>query len=268
MAAVGQSKPRRKYRKRRSRVSKKTAKENTKDTLPPVVIEYISVPKHWFTDPLNHAMTTSVRPPTKLTRRKQQKIELRVPEDIFIELMQPVETGTIPDFKWIDETKKGLTPTSDRKTFLKYDYTIGKPHIIDAIWRLDEVEKKQRARRTRAGGADCRGHGSSRLHLSAAAALRGELSDLLSQVTGNVIMNFKVPKQSRAMPTLVIKFSVSTMDKNGNIEWANTYSAPTAAGLRNRMHHHLNWMKQSSQHPTLAHMSTEGGGDSVRPQRV
>eukprot|EP00966_Prymnesium_polylepis_P227206 5257558-Prymnesium_polylepis.1 len=28
-------------------------------------IEYISVPKHWFSEPLNHSMKTAVRPPTK-----------------------------------------------------------------------------------------------------------------------------------------------------------------------------------------------------------
>ena len=258
MPVVGPSKQRNQNRKRRVGASEKNAKRSKKGNAPLRVVEYISVPKHWFSDPLNHSMTTSVRPPTRLTRRKQQVVTLRMPEEVFIDLMKPVATGDIPEFAWIDEAKTQLKPTTSKpnSTVLEYNYTVAKPSVVDAIWRLHEVEEK----RTKHGKVFRRGHGSARLHLSAAAAARGELSDLLSQVTGNVIIKFKVPKNSRTMPTLVIKFSVSTMDRTGNVEWVNNYQAKTREALRNRMKHHLAEMKANAEYPTLTHMVAKGGG--------
>ena len=60
----------------------------------PKIIEYIKVPKHWFSDPLLHAMKTVMRPPTAVTsRRKELKLEVRVPKEIFFDLVRPLETG-------------------------------------------------------------------------------------------------------------------------------------------------------------------------------
>ena len=55
------------------------------------IIEYISVPKHWFVEPLHHAMKTVVRPPTKKTRRKELNIDMKMPKQIFIELTLKAE---------------------------------------------------------------------------------------------------------------------------------------------------------------------------------
>ena len=81
---------------RRKEIKKKKARE----------IEYIRVPKHWFSDPLHHHMKTVVRPPTKRTRRKVQLIECKVPQDIFVDLMQPMDDGDMKDFAWEDETNR------------------------------------------------------------------------------------------------------------------------------------------------------------------
>ena len=69
-------------------------------------IEYIKVPKHWFTEPLNQAMKTAVRPPTARTRRKELVIEQRMPMAIFIELMKPMETGDINNLEWEDTRRR------------------------------------------------------------------------------------------------------------------------------------------------------------------
>jgi hypothetical protein len=67
-------------------------------------------------------MAALVRPPTKNTRRKELKIELRIPEAVFIDLLNPLETGVMTDFKWTDESKIALEPTSSKKTFDLYKY--------------------------------------------------------------------------------------------------------------------------------------------------
>jgi hypothetical protein len=59
------SRPVRSRRRRKGATKAKTSTKKPKK--PKRVIEYIQVPKHWFSDPLNHAMKTAVRPPTKLT---------------------------------------------------------------------------------------------------------------------------------------------------------------------------------------------------------
>ena len=52
------------------------------------------MPKHWFSTPLHHHMKTVVRPPTARTRRKEIKIEMKIPLVIFVELMQPLDTDS------------------------------------------------------------------------------------------------------------------------------------------------------------------------------
>jgi hypothetical protein len=228
-------------------------------------IEMILVPKHWFADPLNHSMAVMVRPPTALTRRKQLTLEVRVPQQTFFDLVQPLETNDIDGFEWLDAKKSALKPTEVKKSFSLYKYTISKPSQVDKVWRLESQDSK-RARPTKKGKTlpFRRGHGSAKLHLSQAEARRGARTCLMSQVTGNVVMQLKVPAEQRVMPTLTIKFAVSTMDEQGNIEWASTYGAKTAAALRKQMQHHLSRMASDPEYPTLDHMHATGGSDAIR----
>ena len=78
---------------------------------------------------------------------------------------------------------------------------------------------------------------------------------MIAQVTGNTTVSLKVPALERAMPTLIIKVSVATMDKQGHILWPTTYSAKTAAALRKQMRHHLQEMIHNPEYPTLSHMT-------------
>ena len=231
-------------------------------------IEYIKVPKHWFTEPLNQAMKTAVRPPTARTRRKELVIEQRMPMAIFIELMKPMETGDINNLEWEDEEKTALKPTTNEKTFKtmdEYTYVISKPAMVDKFWRLQAAESKGRK------GPFRRGLGSARLHLSKAAEQRGERTALLAQVTGNVTVSLKVPKKERAMPFFVLKYRVSTLNRHGHVEWATTFSDRTAAALRKQMLTHLQAMIDYPEYPTLPSMvgaMLQGGSESVRPESV
>lgn len=201
-------------------------------------------------------MTTVVRPPTALTRRKEIKIDVRIPEQIFLELMNPLESGCVTGFKWKNEAKTSLEPTRDRPTFLEYKYVINKPELIDKLWRL-EVREAPSKKRGKDGEliASRRGHGCARLHLSAAAEARGERTDLVAQVVGNMTVMLKVPKNERAMPSLCVKVKIATMDANGHIIWPATFEAATKAALRKQMRYHIKAMIDSPEFPTLTQMT-------------
>ena len=234
------------------------------------VIEYITVPKHWSADPLKHAMKTAVRPPTKLTRRKQIVIELKVPPQIFFDIMRPFETGELTGLEWVDPEKSALKPTNEKPTYHEYKYTVSKPAQNDKLWRLQDGEIAPRRQKKKDGSAVAfrRGKGCSRLHLSAAAEERGARTDLLAQVTGNVILTLKVAKKERVMPTLKIAVAISTMNHSGDIIWAKKYEDRTAAALRKQMRQHLQEMIADPEYPTLQQMTPAltMGGDAVRAE--
>ena len=56
-------------------------------------------------------MKTSVRPPTKSSRRKELRIDMKIPTGIFVGLMKPLDTGDAEGLEWTDETKAELVPT-------------------------------------------------------------------------------------------------------------------------------------------------------------
>lgn len=242
--------PRRKPRSKRSTA----LTVMTKRKKVPKKIEYITIPKHWFTDPLTHSMKTVVRPPTARTRRKELKIEMKLPMQCFLDLMQPLETDCVTGFEWTDETKTQLKPTKSSKALCQYKYIIDKPSLVDRIWRL---EQRETAGRCRDGTLKPtrRGLGASRLHLSEAAADRGEMSDLLAGITGNLTIHLTEPLKERAMPTLKMLLKVSTMDKNGHIIWGQTFAPRTAAALRKQLRDHLSKMMESVEYPTLTQMT-------------
>ena len=234
-------------------------------------VEYIKVPKHWFADPLHHIMKTIVRPPTARTRRKEQEIKIRVPEQIFLELMKPLNDNCMEAFEWVDEEKSALRPTRCGGTLTEYKYTCKNPEVLDSLWRLQDWEKapvgKKTGKKTGKERSTRRGHGCARLHLSAAAEERGERTDLLAQVSGNTTITFKVPHEERVMPTLTMTTKVSTMDKNGHIIWPTTFGNATKAALRKQMRYHLKEMIDNPEYPTLTGMlpSLTTASESVRP---
>ena len=123
------------------------------------------MPKHWFSMPLHQSMRTCVRPPTKRTRRKEQRIETRIPLGVFVDLMQPMETGDMQGFEWANASKTKLKPTKDTKSVEHYKYTINMPAKVGTFWGLERTEVPRRVRQGGKLVRRRRGLGSSRLHL-------------------------------------------------------------------------------------------------------
>ena len=190
--------------------------------------------------------------------RKELSIDFRMPQDNFVDLMKPMDTGDMENFEWEDEQKKSLVPTKVGKSFNEFKYLISKPSLVDKFWCLENKESLLKMRKDGKLVQRRRGLGSARLHLSKAAEERGERTDLLAQITGNVSVYFKVPKNERAMPTGVIKCKVSTLTKSGHIEWATTFMPRTAAALRKQMQTHLRSMIESPDYPTLTTSNEQG----------
>jgi hypothetical protein len=145
-------------------------------------VEYIRVPKCWFGDAVSSAMVKSVRPPTSKTRRKRIVLKKKVPAQIFWDLLAPFESNEIEGLVWNVGRTAAQNPTKATAAHLQYHYHIRKPGHVDRLWRLEERElEKANAKRIRR-----RGHGAAKLHLSLASQERGERSNLLAQVTGNI----------------------------------------------------------------------------------
>lgn len=233
--------------------------KKSKGATPPRKIEYIRVPKHWFSDVLEHSMTTVIRPPTARTRRKELKIEVKIPEEIFLDLVRPLTTDCVAGFQWTDDKKAALKPTKTAKTYTMYRYDVTKPEVVDKIFRLHEREPNEPKKKKKGEDGQVlphrRGHGCSKLHLSAAAEERGERTNLLAQVVGKVTLSLKVPKFEKAMPILRILLKVATMSEMGHIIWPTTFDAPTAAALRKQMRYHIKTMIDDPQYPTLTTMA-------------
>ena len=180
-----------------------------------------------------------------------------------------IDPSCITAMEWTTEEKLELKPTLDKPTYKDYKYTVTKPAILDELWRLEQreiVPLKPKKNNQGEIVAFRRGKGCARLHLSGAAAERGELTDLLAQVTGNVIVKLKVPKLKRVMPTFRMTFCVPTLNQSGDVIWANTYESRTAIALKKRMRHHLKEMIEDPEYPTLDAMrpALTMGGESVR----
>ena len=206
---------------------------------------------HWFTEPLFKKMRAVVRPPTSSTRRKQQVITKDIPMEAFCQLLEKLDSGEVEGLVWLNGEKTELEATEVFPTYSVYKYKLDKPAIVDKVWdlrtieeRLAVISQKKVQKRWR------RGRGSSKLHLSMKAAERGDCTNLLSAVTGNVFMLLKEPKLDRAMPTLTITFNISTLDTEGHIEWSTSYSDKTATALGKRMKNHLKEMEMDPDYPT------------------
>jgi hypothetical protein len=180
-------------------------------------------------------------------------IEMKLPLEVFAELLRPLDSACVAMFEWLDAEKKKLKPTKEAKTYDLYKYVINKPSLLDKIWCLEAHEITTTKKDGTVAGTR-RGHGCARLHLSAAAELRGELTDLVAQVTGTTVIELKVPKEERAMPTFKLITKVSTLDKNGHILWGASFDDKTAASMLNQMRFHLKHMVDSPEYPTLSTM--------------
>lgn len=108
-----------------------------------------------------------------------------------------------------------------------------------------------------------RGVGCARARLSKAEQRRGGVPTTISMVAGNVIVDFRVPKNPLKCPMLKITFFVLTMDKNGFITWPTNFEKGTEAQLRRQARVLLKKMIDDPLNPcdeTMAPALTQTGG--------
>ena len=60
---------------------------------------------------MRHPRVLPARPPTKVTRRKQLDLDVKLPMATFLDLMRPLDTGDAKWFEWVDDAKMALVPT-------------------------------------------------------------------------------------------------------------------------------------------------------------
>ena len=196
---------------------------------------------------------------------------MKLPERVWLDFLNPLETGEAHQLQWTSPAKEALVPTKETKAYTRYLLVVRKPSSIDKLWQLEKYEMEPRPPRDKHGVLKQfrRGHGASRLHLSAAGEARGEKTDLLAAVTGNVVLDMKVPKAHRAWPTLRISVCASTMSSTGHVEWCNRYEKRTAAALCKQMRHHLAHMIADESYPTSTQLATAFtvGMETVRELR-
>jgi hypothetical protein len=49
-------------------------------------------------------------------------LEMRNPQQIFVDLMKPMDTGDMDKFEWVDESKSSLKPTEDKPSYEDFKY--------------------------------------------------------------------------------------------------------------------------------------------------
>ena len=97
--------------------------------------QLIKLPMAWFFDPLLHAMSANVAPPTKKTRRKQRMIKLPMPTKVFEMWLRDLTTEDHPELKRDDDGR--LIPTKTTSSTRIYKYTIKKASVVEKLWRAE-----------------------------------------------------------------------------------------------------------------------------------
>ncbi|KAL1522203.1 hypothetical protein AB1Y20_021841 [Prymnesium parvum] len=179
-------------------------------------------------------------------QRKEICIKMKIPREVFEEILSPLQNGDAEGLEWVegDIGEKHLKPTSTTQSLNHFKYTLRKGSVIDKIWDVGAHTTRKVEGRWR------RGLKSSRLCLSHAAGERGETSELIAMVSGNVYMHLRERRDKMAMPSLDITLMVLTMDKNGHILWPTEYTVETKAALRKRVRAHLQLMFEDPLFPT------------------
>jgi hypothetical protein len=119
---------------------------------PPIAT--LSMPKHWFSDPLTKALMKLVRPAVAHTRRKMLTIKMALPREVFEDLMAPIKEGEVAGLTRNAETGL-LLPTKKTGRLHRHDYTISRGSLTDRVFNFEALEdqppkstssKKQRTR--------------------------------------------------------------------------------------------------------------------------
>ena len=184
------------------------------------------MPAKWFLDPLRQSMRTLVRPCTALSRRKQLTISAQMPFRCFMDLMSPLEDGSVEGLQ--RDHMGRLVPTKETPSMKRYQYVIRRGSLHDKLFSLQdfEVQKNKRNKRWR------RSTGCARLYLSQAAERRGQVAHVMAMVCGNMIIDFREPRGLQRIPRLTLRLFVLSMDRSGHIVWPVDFEPRTKAALR------------------------------------
>ena len=98
----------------------------------------VDLPLHWFRDPLYKTIRRLVRPATALTRRKEIRVKMAVPIQIFEELLSELMEG---DAEGLLRDQSGrLIPSRITPTLNHFEYMIKKGSITNKLFALDKMD--------------------------------------------------------------------------------------------------------------------------------
>ena len=232
----------------------------------PVGTVTVTLPVTWFLMMFRAALNKLVKPVTAETRRVQKVLKMSMPMEVVMELLEPFSTGEIPGLEW--ETLacgRRLVPTKTTATNHHYKYELTKGQLQDKLWRLQESDLQKKPGQMMWK----RGSGAAKLHLSQAAAMRGELTQLLVLVCGKTVLEVVQPRDWKRMPLVTARVKTLSMDNRGNIILPCEFDDPAyKASLRKQARILLQTMIDDPGYPTGPqplswHAALTGGGQTI-----
>ena len=221
----------------------------------------ISLPEHWFLDPLYADLRSKMHPPTSKMTRRLISVSRPMPIELFYKFMAPLEDNAQ---EMIERDESGmLTPTRKTASTDWYEYLLCRPTAYDKMFALERADKKKYPL----------SHGCAHLQLSLAAARRGCLASEISLPFGNVSVVLAAPRRERKMPTCTIRMFVMTMQASGHIRWPFQPNPRTRSMLRKMAHQKVQAMLDSERpYPVTQGFgkptASETGTDSFNPLQV
>ena len=195
----------------------------------------------WFLDPLRANISTTVRPPTSLTRKAQITIKTQMPRSVFERWMVPVDPGDTHRDTPLEredprpgETVGRLKPTRETRTMRVFKFTVARPSVVNKLARLQRADYTHGLKPRGGKGKWRRGLGCAKLWLPKKEHLEEDHrhAKKLSMIAGAMAIEFRQPVNNSRMPTLKLSYMVLTMDEFGNITFPTRFDASSKATLR------------------------------------
>ena len=206
-----------------------------------------SLPLCWFEDELYHTIRARVRPATALTRRRLLEVSLPLPQESFKLFMEPLIDGDA-DGLMRDATGE-LIPTHKGATCHRYNYTLTRPMVTDRLFDLAKADLPKGPWPKRGKGAWRRGLGCARANLPPGVHRKGRLAESMPMAAGCTVIEYKVPKRWRAMPTITVRFFSLTINHRGEFVWPAKFSDKSRALLKKLARQKLQAMLDDPEYP-------------------
>ena len=225
-------------------------KKPVREMHPPIGkdVRTVTLPLEWFWTRLVTALVSLIKPTTLDTRRVEKHLKMEMPMEVVEELFSPFEDQEVEGLMW-EETESGKRLKPNATTRLNHFYAMRmiKGKQLDKLYRLQHSDVKKGKKDTQ----HKRGMGAGRLHLSKAAARKGQVSCLLAMVCGESRIRVTQPRDWRKMPVLRIRLMTMSMDGGGNIILPCEFTCPKyRAALRLQANALLQTMSKDDDYPT------------------